>query len=183
MPQEFGYQLKISKERIAVLIGKNGETKKQIETETKTKLSIDSDEGDVSLRGKDAMSLYGAREVVRAVGRGFNPEIALMLLKGDYCLDMISVADYAKNKNDIMRIKGRVIGSEGKSRRLIEELTETHVSVYGKTISIIGLPEDIAYARRAIESLLKGSTHANVYKLLEKRRRAMKIRGFIGENA
>ena len=37
MAEEYGYGLKIPKERIAVLIGTDGETKKQIEESTKTK--------------------------------------------------------------------------------------------------------------------------------------------------
>ena len=71
-------------------------------------------------------------------------------------------------------MKGRIIGAEGKSRRTIEELTETNVSVYGKTVSIIGLAEGVDMARRAIETLLSGSPHANVYKWLEKKRRELK---------
>ena len=174
MAKEYGYGLKIPKERIAVLIGKSGETKKLIESETKTKIDIDSKEGEVFIHGEDALSLFSAREVVKSIARGFNPEIALLLLKSDYCFDMINIADYARNKNDATRIKGRIIGREGKSRRTIEELTDTNISVYGKTISIIGLPENVANARKAIENLVKGASHANVYKWLEKRRRESK---------
>ena len=66
------------------------------------------------------------------------------------------------------RLKGRVIGREGKSRKLIENLSEAYICVYGKTISIIGPPESASIAKQACEMLLKGSTHANGYKLLEK---------------
>ena len=81
----------------------------------------------------------------------------------------------------MLRLKGRVIGREGKSRKLIEELTECNISVFGKTISIIGLPESAANARQAVESLLRGSTHSNVYNWLEKRRREMKRKAIIRE--
>ena len=82
--QEFTYDLRIPKERVAVLIGKKGETKRLIEHETKTKIQVNSEEGTVSLGGEDALLLYLAREIVRAIGRGFNPEVALLLLKQDY---------------------------------------------------------------------------------------------------
>ena len=177
--EEYGYELKIPRERIAVLIGKKGETKKRIEEETKTNVEINSDEGEVSISGKDAINLYSAREVIKAIARGFNPDVALLLLKGDYCFEVIDVSSNARNKNDVLRLKGRVIGKEGKSRKLIEELTETYISVYGKTISIIGLPENAANARRAMENLLAGSMHANVYKWLERRRREMNIKGML----
>ena len=179
--QEYRYELKIPKDRVAVLIGKSGEIKKKIEEETSTKLEIDSKEGDVFVTGKEALGLYAAREIIMATGRGFNPEIALLLLKPDYILELIEIKDYSgKSKESELRLKGRVIGKEGKSRRIIEQLSESYVSVYGKTIAIIGTAEYAMIAKQAVESLLKGSTHANVYKFLEKKRREMKSKGGLG---
>ncbi len=128
---EYNYELKIPKERIAVLIGKKGEIKKRIEEETKTKIKIDSKEGDILINGSDALNLFTAREVISAVGRGFNPEIAELLLKADYGLEIIDIAEFTgKSKSTMLRLKGRVIGKEGKSRKIIEELTECYISVY-----------------------------------------------------
>ena len=170
----YSYELKIPASRVAVLIGKYGDTKKKIEKDTGIKLTIDSKEGDVFLVGEDALGLYTAREIVSAIGRGFNPEIALLLLKSDYALEQINLGDLAKTKNHLIRIKGRIIGSNGKSRELIEELTECAVSVFGKTVSIIGRTENSSAARRAIEKLISGSQHSTVYKMLEKHRTDMK---------
>ena len=169
--EEFAYELHIPKERVAVLIGTKGETKRSLEQDTKTKIEVDSEEGEVRITGEDALLLYLAREIIRAVGRGFNPEIARQLLKQDYGFEIISIVDFARNPNDLERLRGRVIGEGGKSRRVIEEFTETSVCVFGKTIGIIGPAEHLADARRAIESLLVGSPHANVYRWLEKKRR------------
>ena len=163
------------KNRVAVIIGKEGSVKKDVEESTNTKLNIDSKEGDIFVSGEDALGLYTAREIIKAIGRGFNPDIAKLLLKPDYIFEVVDLREYAgKSKDVLLRLKGRVIGKEGKSRKIIEELTECNISVFGKTISIIGLPESAAIARQAIESLLRGSTHANVYKFLERRRREMK---------
>ena len=172
---EYSYELRVPKNRVAVIIGKEGTVKKEIEAATKTKLTIDSKEGDVFVSGDDALGLYTAREIIKAIGRGFNPEIARLLLKPDYIFEVVDLREYVgKSKDAMLRLKGRVIGKEGKSRRLIEELAECNISVFGKTISIIGEPESAASARHAVESLLSGSTHANVYKWLERRRRDMK---------
>lgn len=173
---EYSYELKIPKERIAVLIGKEGNIKKEIESNTNSKIIIDSKEGDISIKGDDSLGLFAAREIIKAIARGFNPEIAFLLLRQDYCFEMLTLSDHAKEKNRVMKLKGRIIGSEGKTRRIIEELTETHVSVYGKTIGIIGLPENVAVARRAIETLLKGSPHSSVYRWLEKRSKELKVK-------
>ncbi|MBI4452315.1 RNA-processing protein [Candidatus Woesearchaeota archaeon] len=172
---EYSYELKVPKNRVAVIIGKEGSIKKDIEESTNTKLNIDSKEGDIFVSGEDALGLYTAREIIKAIGRGFNPDIARLLLKPDYVFEAVDLREYVgKSKEAMLRLKGRVIGKEGKSRRIIEELTECDISVFGKTISIIGLPESVAIARQAIESLLRGSTHANVYKFLEKKRREIK---------
>ena len=178
---EFSYQIKIPHERIAVLIGKSGEVKRQIEESTKTKIDVDSKEGDVSVSGKDALLLYETRDIIKAIGRGFNPDISMLLLKQDYAFEVISLPDFEK-PTQFRRIKGRIIGKDGKSRRLIEEYTDTYISVYGKTVSLIGRSDTVSIARKAIEMLLKGSPHSNVYNWLEKMRREIKRREF-EENA
>ncbi len=168
---EFQYELKMPRDRVAVLIGKKGEIKKELENNTHTKITVDSKEGDVFVRGNDALSLYTAKEIITAIARGFNPDIAQSLLKQDYCFELIRTDDFVKSKNSQLRLKGRVIGKEGRSRKAIEMLTETYICVYGKTIGIIGLTEDVANAKRAVESLLSGSPHSNVFRWLEKVRR------------
>jgi ribosomal RNA assembly protein len=177
---EFSYEIKIPRERVAVLIGKAGATKKQIEEATKTKLNVNSEEGDVVVMGEDALGMFSTKEIIHAIGRGFNPEVAMLLLNQDYNVEFINLGDYIKSKNSMERLKGRVIGSEGKSRKVIEDLTECYISVYGKTIGIMGKVENTPTARRAVESLLGGSPHANVYKWLEKQRTKMKREAFIG---
>ena len=182
--QEYNYELKIPKERIAVLIGKKGVIKREIEASTKTKLNIDSKEGDVLIYGEDAMGIFTAREVIEAIARGLNPEFARLLLKTDYVLVIVDIKDFAgKNNETALRLKGRVIGKDGKSRKTIEFFTETKICVYGKTIGIIGKPEGVESARRAVESLLKGAPHGNVYKVLENKKRELTIKELSGEGS
>ena len=173
---EFSYELRIPKERIAVLIGPGGKVKKDIEGETHARLDIDSNEGDVLITGADTLGMYSAREVVRAIGRGFNPTVAMLLFHNDYTLEILNLPDYlGKSKNKTIRLKGRVIGEGGKTRHLIEEHTETTLSVYGKTIAIIGKIENVRIAKKAIEDLLSGTPHAAVYRWLEKKRKDLKM--------
>jgi ribosomal RNA assembly protein len=174
MQDEFQYDLKIPKERVAVLIGVDGKIKKEIEEKTKTKINVDSESGEVFINGKDGLNIFDAKEVVQAIGRGFNPKIAMNLLKGDYVFEIINIKDYANSQKAMLRLKGRVIGEEGKSRRIIEELTEASISVYGKTVAIIGEPESCANAKQAIVSLLEGAPHPSVYRWLEKKRKIKK---------
>jgi len=176
----YQYEIKIPKDRIAVLIGVKGKIKKEIESVTNSKLNIDSKEGDVSIKGDDSIGLMTAKDVIYAVGRGFNPEIALRLLKPDYCLEIIEISDFArKSRKDEKRLKGRVIGADGKSRKTIEFLTETNMSVYGKTVAIIGEISRAMLAKRAIEDILQGSPHSKVYSWLEKKRKELRTEAIL----
>ncbi len=179
--EEFSYTLKIPNDRVGVLIGPSGKIKKQLEQSTHSKIIVDSKEGEVTIISTNGLHLYEAREVIRAIARGFNPDTAMLLLKSDYTLEVIMIPEFAgKHKNTMKRLKGRVIGAEGKAKREIEHLTDTSISIYGKTVSIIGSVEDVSAARRALEILLEGATHATVYHFLEKRRREHRFSNLLG---
>ena len=169
--EEFAYELKIPLERVAVLIGKEGETKNKIEEMTQSRLNI-SPEGDVAISGEDGFMLYTTKEIVLAIARGFNPNTALMLLKTDYALEIINLRDIAgKSKNTLERLKGRIIGKGGKAREEIERLTSTKISVYGKTVGIIGEAGEVTLAREAAAMLLQGSMHKTVFQFLERKKK------------
>jgi ribosomal RNA assembly protein len=81
---------------------------------------------------------------------------------------------FGRSEADIKRIKGRIIGAEGKTRRLIEELTEANVTVYGHTIGIIGSYEEADAARNAVQMIVEGCEHKTVYRYLQRKRTEMK---------
>lgn len=173
--------VRIPKERIGVLIGRNGETKRRIEELTKTKIEVDSETGEVRIipQTDDPLMLWKARDIVRAIGRGFSPDRALELIKDDYMLDIIDLRDIVgDNRRAIERQRGRIIGSQGKTRRIIEEYTGTYISVYGKTVSIIGPPEGVRIARQAIEMLASGAPHGTVYSFLDRKKRELERQFF-----
>jgi ribosomal RNA assembly protein len=162
-------ELKIPKERIAVLIGEKGTTKRKIESKTKTKITVSSKEGDVKIEGEDALSVLNTKNIIKAVGRGFNPDIALTLLNEEFLLDLINIQDFAgKSKKAVERLKSRVIGTEGKAKRMLEKMTNTEVQVYGKTVAIIGKQENVYIARRGVEIILNGAPHNNAYFWIQK---------------
>ena len=169
--KEFLYEIKVPKDRIAVVIGVKGDVKKQLQEFGACSIDIDSREGLITVKGNDSLKLFTIQNIIKAIGRGFNPEIAQLLLKQDYALEIISLNEFNPKKTHQIRLKGRIIGEKGKSRRMIEQLTGTFISVYGKTIAIIGVVDSVVTAKRAVESLLTGSKHATVYKWLEKQRR------------
>ena len=162
-------------ERVAVLIGTKGTVKKELERLGQSTVSVDSSDGTVRISSEDPVSLYLLKSVVLAVGRGFNPRIAEMLFKVDYVMDMIKLSHSKYNKKALVRVRSRVIGTKGKVRKYIESLTDVHVSIYGKTISIIGENRKVELAKRAIEMIINGSEHSNVYAWLESAMKNLRI--------
>jgi ribosomal RNA assembly protein len=168
-------EIKIAGNRVAVLIGKGGSVKKELEEKTSTTISIDSKEGSVKLEGENAALLLRGIEVVQAINRGFSPERAFILLDDeDLLLDVIDLSGLTDSPRQLDRLRGRIIGKEGRSREQIEHMTECDISVFGKTVAIIGLPEQIKIARSAIDMLLQGLPHEMVFAFLERKRRELK---------
>jgi|TARA_B100001971_G_C18150617_1_gene515624 ribosomal RNA assembly protein len=164
-------EIKVPKERIAILIGKKGELKRELEKITKTKIYIDSNNNLVTLKAEDSINLFNALPIIKAIARGFNPDIAELLNEEDYTLEVIDIKNFSgDSKKKLIRLKSRCIGTSGKARENIEQLTNTHISVYGKTVSIIGRIENVGIARFALESILSGSPHGKVYKKIQERK-------------
>jgi ribosomal RNA assembly protein len=168
--------IKIPLDRVAVLVGPKGSIKELIEVKSTTSINIESSSGTVEIMdAKDPIKGMRAREVVHAIARGFSPEKAIKLFDDEYLMfETIDLSNIARTEKDMERLKGRIIGRGGKTREVFEDLTNVRISVYGKTISIIGYPEQNAVARAGIDMLLKGSTHGPVYKFLEKKRTDLK---------
>ena len=171
--------IKVPAERIAVLIGKKGAVVERIKQECVVDVEIESETGNVAV-GYDTKSLlegnpFKALEIISAIARGFSPEKAFKLLHEDIVFQLLDMRDYVGNSQiSISRVKGRIIGERGKSRRTIEELSGADVSVYGHTVGFIGIFDAIKVAVEAIILLSKGSSHRTVYAMLQNYRRKLK---------
>ena len=166
----------IPQDRIGVLIGAGGETMREIESRAEVRLDIDSETGSVKVEsiGDPVLGLKGP-DIVRAIGRGFAPEDAMRLLDDDMQLfELIDIESATRNKNDLRRKKGRLIGEGGRTRELMEELSGADVVIYGSTLGVIGAPGQVETVRGAVEMLLDGAPHGAVYSYLERRHNEMK---------
>jgi len=171
--------VKIPDDRIGVLIGEGGETMREIESRAEVRLDIDSESGNVRVEkvGDPLRGLKGP-DIVKAIGRGFSPEDALRLLDDDMMmLDIVDIAAASRNRNDLRRQKGRLIGEGGRTRELMQELTGASVTIYGSTLATIGGPQQVAAVREAAEMILEGAPHGTVYSFLEDRRNELKHKG------
>ncbi|MGF3522709.1 MAG: KH domain-containing protein [Candidatus Bathyarchaeia archaeon] len=172
--------VRIPKERIGVLVGPDGKVKRTIEEQLHVELRVESEDGGVEItlteKAPDPSLLFKAKDVVTAIGRGFPPENAFRILRNeDTVFDFVDLrAIFGRSESDIKRVKGRIIGMNGKTRKTIEELTEADVVVYGHTVGLIGTFEQVDIARNAVQMLIQGSQHHTVYNFLQKKRRELK---------
>ncbi|MFG1449241.1 MAG: RNA-processing protein [Thermoplasmataceae archaeon] len=178
LPEQMPAEVKIPEERVAVLIGKKGSTKKLIERIGECNLLIDSETGIVEVQGRgDPLKSVITNSVIQAIGRGFNPEKALLLYQENFQLAVISLRDFANpGSKRISQIKARLIGTSGRTRQIVEELTTTAISIYGDTVSIIGDYVSMEFAKEAVTMLINGSKQRTVYTYLERNARDMRIR-------
>ncbi len=164
-------------DRVGVLIGPEGDTKRRLEELTGTHLQIDSESGEVTIDEigvEDPVMALKAKEIVQAIGRGFSEDRSFRLLDDEVYLEVLDIKDFARTRSRAEQIRGRLIGTRGKTRRIIEELTSVDMSVLGHTVSLIGPTYELAVAREAVVMLLRGSEHATVYRFLERKRADIK---------
>jgi len=177
----FQHLIKVPDDRIGVLIGKNGRVKREIEDKCKVQIEIDSQNGDAVISSASAtlseMQPFKAIEIISAISRGFSPQRAYRLFDDEeLMLQIIDLKDYTgKSANAMDRMKGRLIGQSGKSRKTIEELSGVYMSVSGHSVALIGKYEEVRLANDAVTMILKGSTHKTVYTMLQDARRKNKL--------
>jgi len=151
----------VPQERIKVI--KDRPVKQRIEKTLN--VTIDFNDNLVEIGG-EGLELFQAKNIVKAIGRGFSPKRAFRLFDEEEFLEIIELTGFKDNKMKI--IKSRLIGTKGKTRIIIEKDSGCFMSVYGKTVSLIGKYDQIEIAKRAINMILKGSKHSKVYGFLQK---------------
>ncbi|MDG6997774.1 MAG: RNA-binding protein [Nitrososphaerota archaeon] len=172
--------VRVPMERVGSLVGKEGIVKNEIERRCGVTLDIDGKTGETRISFNPEALIdsnpFKAFDIVSAIARGFSPQRAFSLLEEDSMLTLIDLREYSgKSENAMIRIRSRLIGSEGKARKIIEDLSGTEISIYGHTVAIIGKPEDSKVAVDAIDKLAKGGTHKATYEMLQKYRTKQKL--------
>ncbi len=167
--------VRIPEERIAVLIGTGGAVKKAIEEKSGAHLDIDRDDNSVRVTAPPDVDPWGAlkaRDVVLAVGRGFSPERAFRLFRGEMYLEVLDMKQISgkRTKEAMRRLRARLIGERGRARERVEELSGCLVSVYGSAVALIGSAEQLDRGVRGVKLLIRGSEHGSVFSYLERAR-------------
>jgi len=172
---------RIPQDRIAVLIGKGGETRRMLEEACGATLEIDSKNGEVMADwgegSVDPIVRMKMPDVIVAIGRGLAPKRAVQLIQDEVFLKMYDIREWVgKQPNQTRRMRSRLIGRNGRIRSLIEEISRCELAIYGSTVLVIGDEDGLALAAPAIEGILRGSEHSTILHGLEQDRKRQRLR-------
>lgn len=134
--------------------------------ENKVKVKIGFGKGQVMIKGNE-LNEYLIEQVIRAVDFGFHVDDALVLMNDDFVLEFIEVKEHTHRKN-LKDVRARLIGTGGKARKTIENLTDSDIVINGNTVGVIVNSEHLDAVVQGIESLIQGAKHGNVFSYLEK---------------
>ncbi|GAB6944631.1 KH domain-containing protein [Vulcanisaeta sp. JCM 14467] len=172
-----GFKLVVEKNRLRAI----NDSARAIEEEFGVKIIVDNDKGEVTIvpgNNTNFDQLMKAKNIIEAISYGFDYNDAQNLRNDNYTLEIIDLRDYVdKGKsNHISRIKARIIGEDGRAKRVLQELTDTNIVIGDKYIAILGPYENVKTAREAIEMLIRGRQHATVYRWIQNWRRESRYR-------
>lgn len=134
--------------------------------ENKVKVKIGFGKGNISIKGRE-LNEYLVEKVIRAVDFGFNIDDALLLMSDDFLLEFIEVKEHTHRKN-LKDVRARLIGTGGKARKTIQNLTGSEIVIHGNTVGVIVDSDHLDAVMQGIESLIQGAKHGNVFAYLEK---------------
>jgi ribosomal RNA assembly protein len=127
----------------------------------------------ITNRGKEVViegspeNEYVAEKVIQALNFGFPFAQALSIKTDELEFEIIPIKTNTRQKN-LERVRGRVIGTKGKTLKTLSTLTDCFLEIKDNEIGVIGDPEKLQAAQDAITSLLRGSKTSNVYSYLER---------------
>ncbi|MGB9709835.1 MAG: KH domain-containing protein [Infirmifilum sp.] len=161
----------VDPDRIALVIGRDGSNKRRIEEAFNVRVNVDSEKGFVFLEPGENSTMYNvfrAKKAVEALALGFSVDDVVLLAEDVYDFEVVDLGEAARNQADLARIKARVIGSEGKFKRTLEEITGVKIVIGEKVVGLIGDYEQLRLAKDAISRLIRGQSHQTVLKFLER---------------
>jgi KH domain-containing protein len=135
-----------------------------IENGVKVNFSFGKDR--VTIKGSE-MNEFLVEKIVQAVDFGFDVEDALLLTDDKFVLEFINIKEHTRRKN-LKEVRARVIGTSGKAKKTIENLTGSVITIQSNMVGLIVDADHLDATVQAIESLIQGAKHGNIFAYLEK---------------
>jgi len=142
-----------------------------IENKVKIKISFGKDR--VYVEGKE-LDEYLVSQIIQAIDFGFDVEDALLLMNDGFAMEFIDVKNHTRRKN-LKDVRARLIGTNGKAKKTMENLTGAVIVVNDNSVGVIVDSTHLDTTIQAIECLIQGSKHGNVFSYLEKHNSSRRI--------
>ncbi|PIN88644.1 hypothetical protein COU61_04085 [Candidatus Pacearchaeota archaeon CG10_big_fil_rev_8_21_14_0_10_35_13] len=126
----------------------------------------------VTITGEE-VKIYDTVRVLKALEVGFPANTALLLCDPEFLFETISIKSISRRKN-LKEVRARIIGTEGKTKRTIESISNCFLKIKDNYVFIIGTAEEVVDAHAALDKLIHGSKQSKVYSYLERSRRKYK---------
>lgn len=137
--------------------------------ENKLKVKLEVLPGKITISGSE-LNEYEASRVLEAIDKGFSIETSLLLKNEDYVFEIINIKNISPRKN-LALVRARIIGTKGKTLKVIKGLTDCDILLKDNQIFIIGPTEKIKDALNGLRKLIQGSKQSSTYSYLEKRKK------------
>ena len=134
--------------------------------EKKIRIRISQNKSNFTIDGSEINEFYVSR-IIEAIDFGFEPEDTLLLLKDEYVLEYVGIKEHTHRKN-LGEVRARVIGTDGKAKAAIENLTGAIIVVHENKVGLISDIDHVQQTIQSIVSLVQGAKHGNVFAYLEK---------------
>jgi len=148
------------------------QNKKQIQSGLKVKIT---NKGKLIFINGKPEAEFTTLQVIDAINLGFSPERALLLKDENIILQTLNIKDITKRHN-LDEIRGRIIGTQGRTLKTLNKLTNCAISLKDNHVGIIGNTKEIEDGIQALTSIIQGSKQGNVYGRLEREKKQKRLR-------
>lgn len=125
----------------------------------------------VSFSG-DSIDEFAAEQVFDAINFGFPIRKALELADAEIVFKKVHIKEFTKR--NLKDVKSRLIGTQGKTKKTLSEISGCEVIVGESEVGIMGDVENVDDVYNAVVHIIKGSKQSNMYKYLERMNREKK---------
>ncbi len=115
---------------------------------------------------------YTALQFFEAMNFGFSVDKSLLLCKEDFVFRKVKIKSHTRRK--LKDIRARLIGTHGKTRKTMTEISGCEIIIGESEVGIIGEVEEVENVERAVIHLIEGAKQGNMYKYLERMNRERK---------
>ncbi len=118
---------------------------------------------------------YLCLKIIEAINLGFSLNKALSLKNENILFQVLNIKEITKRK-DLREVRARIIGTLGKTKQNLQNLSDCLISIHNNQVGIIGEAEYIKEAIISLRCLIQGSKQGNIYARLEKKKKERRLK-------